>query len=92
MHWIAQEEYNKKETKLVFTVAVVEQLWISKSVVCSYIIVKQMPCTSRRENKLLYYISNTKSTQMNNDKKLKINFIKKTCFYNVSGWKLYILM
>lgn len=51
MHWIAQEEYNKKETKLVFTVAVVEQLWISKSVVCSYIIVKQMPCTSLRENK-----------------------------------------
>lgn len=51
MHWIAQEEYNKKETKLVFTVAVVEQLWISKSVVCLYIIVKQMPCTSLRENK-----------------------------------------
>lgn len=53
MHWIAQEEYNMKETKLVFTVAVVEQLWISKSVVCSYmyIIVKQMPCTSLRENK-----------------------------------------
>lgn len=51
MHWIAQEEYNMKETKLVFTVAVVEQLWISKSAVCSYIIVKQMPCTSLRENK-----------------------------------------
>lgn len=48
MQWIAQEEYNVKETKLDFKVAVVKQLWISKSVVCSYIIVKQMPCTIHR--------------------------------------------
>lgn len=48
MQWIAQEEYNVKETKLDFKVAVLKQLWISKSVVCSYIIVKQMPCTIHR--------------------------------------------
>lgn len=43
MQWIAQEENNVKETKLVFIVVVVEQLWISKYAVCSYmyIIVKQ---------------------------------------------------
>lgn len=77
MHWIAQEEYNKKETKLVFTVAVVEQLWISKSVVCSYIIVKQMPCTSLRENKLLYYISNTRSTTAEQWQEIEDKFHKK---------------
>lgn len=77
MHWIAQEEYNKKETKLVFTVAVVEQLWISKSVVCSYIIVKQMPCTSRRENKLLYYINNTRSTTAEQWQEIEDKFHKK---------------